>query len=46
MAAAMLGNGYSGPRIGKMIRKIGATMAAPPMPLGIAEVATQIDTGT
>ena len=45
MAAAALSKGYSGPRIGKMMKKIGVNKAAPPMPLSIAVVATQMDTG-
>ena len=41
----MLSNGYSGPKIGKMIIKIGANMAAPPMPLSMPVVATHKATG-
>ena len=33
------------PKIGKMITKIGIKRAAPPIPLNIAVVATQIETG-
>ena len=43
--AAEVVSGYSGPRIGKIITKIGINSAAPPMPLSIAEVATHMAIG-
>ncbi len=43
--AAAVASGYSGPRIGKTITNIGMNNAAPPMPLSIAVVAMQIETG-
>ena len=45
MAAAMLGNSYSAPSIGKTTMKIGAKIAEPEIPLNVAVVATHIATG-
>ncbi len=45
MAAAILSKGYSGPIIGKTIMKIGANIAAPPIPDSMAVVATHIEIG-
>ena len=45
MAATGLAKGYSGPNSGKMIKKIGMKNAAPPMPLNMAVVAMQMETG-
>jgi len=36
---------YSGPRRGKTIRKIGINIAAPPIPVNMAVVATSVDIG-
>ena len=45
IAAAGLASGYSGPSSGKMMKKIGANIAAPPMPLSMAVVAIIMPTG-
>jgi len=36
---------YSGPERGKTIKKIGINIAAPPIPVNMAVVATSVDTG-
>ena len=43
--AAAVVSGYSGPNQGKVITNIGMNRAAPPIPLNIAVVATQIEMG-
>ena len=45
IAAAGVASGYSGPMSGNTMMKTGVNSAAPPIPLSIAVVAMQIETG-